>query len=408
MNAGGDQFQTAVRGVRGAWPEAPSFWSYSSLGAAEECPRRWMLTRADYGDLWEGRGYPPRPAFAALAGTVIHRCLEVLLTAFHDRGCTSVTDPIAVEVIRGLGGYSKVIESVIGEELAALEGNPRAVDLELGLARQLTKNGPRIRQRVQMAVSRARLAPVAGDSEIGSEGPDERGVTRGSHTEVELRDDDLRVVGRADLITVDESGCTITDYKTGDPSEGHAEQLRLYGLLWSRDKRVNPNRVPIESLVVAYATHDESVEVPSDAELATLAAQITSRIAAAEEQLDLRPPPARPSPEICRLCDVRHLCDDYWATVRPRLGDGLADSAADIVDCEGEIVERNGPMSWVLRLEGDPDSALVRTTDQRPGFAVGDQVRLLGVAGGMIEADGATQVVLTMTPFSECFLLDAN
>jgi len=408
LNESGDHFGTVVSGVSGTWPEAPAFWSYSSLGAAEECPRRWMLCRADYGNLWEGHGYPPRPAFAALVGTVVHRCLELLLVAFQAQGCPSVADPAAVDAIRGLGGYSKLVELVINEELAALKGNPRAADLEPALARQLTKSVPQIRQRVQMAISRARLAPAGGDSEMGPEGSDEIGVTRGSHTEVELRDEDLRVMGRADLITVSETGCTITDYKTGEPSEGHADQLRLYGLLWTRDKRVNPDQIPIESLVVAYATHDEPVDAPSAAELATLADQITSRIAATEEQLDQRPPPAKPDPEICRFCDVKHLCDDYWATVPSMLGAGPSESATGFVDCEGEIAQRNGPMSWVIGLEGEPDSALLRTTDERPGFGVGDYVRLLGVAAGTVEAEGASQVVLTMTPFSEAFLLNPH
>jgi len=366
-----------------------------------------MLSRADYGELWGGRGYPPRPAFAAFVGTVVHRCLELLLTAFHDRGCPSITDPVAVEVIRGLGGYSRLVESVVKEELATLKGNPRAVDLEQDFARQLAKDGPRIRQLVQMAISRAQFVPVGDNSEIGSEGPDGTGITRGSHTEVELRDGDLRVMGRADLITLGESGCTITDYKTGEPSEGHADQIRLYGLLWNRDQRVNPDQIPIASLLVAYATHDESVEVPSEAELATLAAQITSRIEATEEELDLRPPPARPDPEICRFCDVRHLCDDYWTTVPSTLAVGQSESAAGFVDCGGEIAERNGPKSWVLRLDGEPNSALLRTTDERPGFSVGDHVRLLGVVE-TIEADGTPQLVLTMTQFSESFVLDIH
>lgn len=406
MNDDGDHFGTAVRGVEGTWPTAPGFWSYSSLGAAEVCPRRWMLSRADYGDLWEGHGYPPRPALAALTGTVVHRCLEVLLTAFHAQGCSSIADPAAVEATRGLGGYSKLVESVITEELAALKGNPRAADLEPALVRQLTKEVPHIRERVQMAISRARLVPGGEDSETDSNGTGEAGITRGSHTEVELRDDELRLVGRADLITVSETGCTITDYKTGEPSEGHSDQLRLYGLLWSRDRRVNPDWIPIERLVVSYPTHDEQVDVPSPSELADLATQITSTIAATEGQLALRPPPAHPDTEICQFCDVRHLCDDYWSTVRPTLGVVQAESAAGFVDCEGEIARRNGPLSWVLRLEGDPDSALLRTTDEHPGFKVGDHVRLLGVAVGTVDAEGSSEVVLTMTAFSELFLLD--
>jgi RecB family exonuclease len=406
LNDDSDHFETAVRGVDGTWPTAPGFWSYSSLGAAEDCPRRWMLSRADYGDLWEGHGYPPRPVLAALTGTVVHRCLEVLLTALRAQGCSSIADPTAVEATRSLGGYSRLVESVITEELAALKGNPRAVDLKPAFVRQLTKEVPRIRERVQMAISRARLVPGGEDSEKDSDGTGETGITRGSHTEVELRDDGLKLLGRADLITVSETGGTITDYKTGEPSEGHSDQVRLYGLLWSRDGRVNPGQIPIERLVVSYATHDKQVDAPSSSELADLATQITSRIAATEERLALRPPPAHPDKEICRFCDVRHLCDDYWSTVCPTLGIGQGDSAAGIVDCEGEIAQRNGPLSWVLRLKGEPDSALLRTTDERPGFEVGDHVRLLGVVAGTVEAEGSSQVALTMTAFSELFLLD--
>ena len=93
-----DHFQTAVRGIAGEWPTAPGLWSYSSLGNAEDCPRRWMLSRADYGELWGGHGYPPRPALPALTGSVVHRCLELLLSAFQAQGSASVADPSAVEV----------------------------------------------------------------------------------------------------------------------------------------------------------------------------------------------------------------------------------------------------------------------------------------------------------------------
>jgi len=367
-----------------------------------------MLSRADYGDLWGGHGYPSRPALAALNGSVVHRCLELLLTAFHDRGCSSVADPAAVEAIRGLGGYSKLVESVIAEEIAALKDNPRAVDMGPALTSQMTKGISRIRERVQMAISRARLAPIDGGLGMDSKGTDEVGITCGSHTEVELRDDELRLIGRADLITVGETGCTITDYKTGEPSEDHSDQLRLYGLLWSRDGQVNPGRIPIESLVVSYATHDHSIDVPSAPDLAGLASEITSRIATTEKQLALRPPPAKPKPEICRFCDVRHLCDDYWMTVRPTFDMEPMEPSTGFVDCEGEIARRNGPASWVLSLEGEPASALLRTTDERAAFSAGDCVRLLGVAAGTVQAEGASQVVLTMTPFSEAFLVDPS
>jgi PD-(D/E)XK nuclease superfamily len=392
----GAGFMTAVRGIGGDWPATPGLWSYSSLGDAEECPRRWMLSRADYGDLWAGRGYPPRPGLAALSGTVVHRCLELLLAAFDAAGCTSVDDPGTVEAIRGLGGYTELISSVLAEELDGLEGNPRAAGLESAIRRRLGKEVPLMRERVQTAISRARLGN-------GGEGAGaDIGMAGGSHTEVELRVEELRLRGRADLITLDGKGCTITDYKTGAPSDRHAEQLRLYGLMWSRDQTLNPGRVPVGRLVVSYASHEESIDPPTDAEFEELADAITARIAATEKRLALRPPPANPDAEVCRFCDVRHLCDDYWESVCPPLDV----DRVGLVDFQGEVERRNGPKSWLLDLEGEPGSALLRTGDEDPGFVVGDRIRLLGVMSGAIQTEAGSQVVLTMTEFSESFLLD--
>jgi hypothetical protein len=404
---GTDHFRTAVRGIAGEWPTAPGLWSFSSLANAEGCPRRWMLSRADYGELWAGHGYPPRPGLPAMTGSVVHRCLELLLTALQAQGSASVADPSAVEAIRGLGGYTKLVDSVIAEELDALRRNPRAIDRVAVFGAQLVKEVPRIRERVQMAISRAQLMATRDGSEVRPDAAGMVGLTPGSHTEVELRADELRLLGRADLISVDESGCTITDYKTGEPNQHHAEQLRLYGLLWSRDRKANPDHIPIERLVLAYATHDEVVEAPSGPELEALADQVTARIAATEEEFTLRPPPANPDSETCRFCDVRHLCDDYWAEVGLTNRSDPAGSSGRFSDYEGEITRRNGPKSWVLKLEGESGAALLRTVTESPGFAAGDYVRLLGVIGGTVDGEGAgPQVILTMTPLSESYSLD--
>ncbi len=54
-------FDTGVQDSSGRWPDLPRAWSYSSLKEAEECPRRWMLRRASYPQIWARQGYPPRP-----------------------------------------------------------------------------------------------------------------------------------------------------------------------------------------------------------------------------------------------------------------------------------------------------------------------------------------------------------
>lgn len=148
------------------------------------------------------------------------------------------------------------------------------------------------------------------------------------------------------------------------------------------------------------------VDAPSDAELGSLAAEVTARIAATEKKLTLRPPPANPHLETCRFCDVRHLCDDYWASVAPTLAADRLEPSGSFLDFEGEVVRQNGPRSWMLKLDGEPGSALLRTLTESPGFAIGDLIRILAVLAGTVESDGTTQLVLTMTPFSESFVLD--
>src|SRR2546426_514135 len=110
MTPGSDEFSTTVRGVRGVWPSLPKTWSYSSLAEAEECPRRWMLKRASYPNIWAGKGYPPRPNLPALVGDVVHRVLEMILLAMHSERCASLADPCAANVLRSLSGYSALIE----------------------------------------------------------------------------------------------------------------------------------------------------------------------------------------------------------------------------------------------------------------------------------------------------------
>src|SRR4051794_13232546 len=116
-----DEFHLSTGGTA-QWPPIPSQWSYSSLRDAEECPRRWALSRASYPSIWERQGYPPRPALAALVGDVVHLVLERVLRALQHR---SVDDESGVAALRQLGGYTSLVRSAIDEQLGALTHNPR-------------------------------------------------------------------------------------------------------------------------------------------------------------------------------------------------------------------------------------------------------------------------------------------
>jgi hypothetical protein len=215
--------------------------------------------------------------------------------------------------------------------------------------------------------------------------------------------DELRFVGRADLITVDDSGCVLTDYKTGGAHDHHMEQLRVYALLWSRDTEINPKKLPVRRLVLSYANHDEACEPPTHHELAVAATQLSERVTAAEVELSMRPPPARPAPDMCRLCAVRHLCDEYWISRNANPTPDGHFQSGDFADCEAIVRSQNGPRSWILAPDDGSTSVLLRTTTEAQVLAPGDRVRILNLVVGRDEESGGA--TLTMTQASEIFPL---
>jgi hypothetical protein len=226
----------------------------------------------------------------------------------------------------------------------------------------------------------------------------------GSHPEIELRAQQLRFVGRADLLTLDPGSCTITDFKTGTPNPHHADQLLTYAVLWHRDVELNPDGVPVGSLVLSYSEHDETVDPPDAAGLLDLEEVLARRISDAEIELQRRPPPARPAPTICQYCSVRHLCDDYWAGPASSAQSGPMSQLPPFLDVEAVVVSNNGPRSWMIEWQPSGRSGLLQTQSERVAFRQGDHIRILDVAVGSDE-DGDV-VTLTMTKASEVYLLD--
>lgn len=363
-----------------------------------------MLARAKYPAIWERTGYPQVPVIAAIVGNVVHNALELILRRLHAAGCESLRDASAIAVLKELGGYTRVVESMIEEQIGAFDGNPRAAQGLSKLRVALVKAVPEMRQRLQAVLSRMTIQPA--ESAIGGRDQADRRAAAlgvGSHPEVELRADAIRFVGRADLVTLDEGGCALTDYKTGAPNEHHAEQLKTYALLWSLDRDVNPDGIPVRGLVLSYPAEDEVVTPPTEDELASKLVDLKDRVQQAEAELGQRPPPAYPREDLCRYCPVRHMCDEYWESEPLQEPQMTPSQAEGLGDLEGDVRARNGPRSWRLTLGSDHQDALLRTNDETPGFSAGDRIRVLAVFYGR-EAESET-VTATMTRASETYVL---
>lgn len=397
------RFITGIEASDALLPGEPPLWSYSSLKEIEACPRRYMLTRAQYPDLGYEKGYPQVPFIPALRGDIIHDSLELLVTELVAAGCQSLRSPQAVAVLKKLGGFSAVVEQAAGKKIQAIAENPRATaERKSRLARELLDAVPDARAQVQEYLSRARFTPGPTNRNAAGGRSSEkkrRKATAGSNAELTLLDEKLRLTGRVDLIDVKPGDASIIDYKTGAEDAGHLEQLQLYALLWDLDRVANPNSIPATELTAAYSNHDVKAEALSQKTLRDLEESLRIRIAAADSMVAADVPIANPSVENCGFCPVRHLCDSYWTTMCPdpsTLKDG------DWLDFEGLVGPTNGVRSrWLLDSTAGNRKILLQTSPNSQALVERSRVRILGLVRG--SNPETSEMTLVMTASAEAF-----
>lgn len=406
MDAVESAFASRVADCDGTWPSAPTSMSYSSLSEIEECPRRWMLRWAHYAAIWDRDGYPDRPTLAALVGDVLHHSVERIVRELAERGCHAADSECAVAVMRELGGYTELLKSVIKERLDDLLQNPRARDRLPWLTEALSERIPDIRQRLQSTIARTGLQ--GGDRGAGASiavSQERLPLGPGSHAEVDLRDPDLGWAGRADLITLNADSCEIVDFKTGVHSPTHADQIRIYALLWFSDKQRNPAALPATRLVIRYSAEDVVIHAPSVADLSAMRISLVERTHSAQAQLQRRPPEARPAVDVCQWCPVRHLCEEYWAFIGDPYGPE-GSSPESFADVELKVGTRSGGKSWTATISPEtvpPRQVILWMPSEAYSFGRGQLVRILNAA--IAARDDEELPAVTMTPNSESFLL---
>jgi len=389
------------------WPTAPDEMTVTTLADIELCPRRWALSAAEYSEVWNGRGYPPRLQLNALAGTVVHLALETITRELVHTACPSVEDSKASQVLRSLGGYTKVILDSIDRVLDRFNNNPRAIPLLEVTARTLRAQASELRMRAQTLLSRIRL-PASSVARSGqSEGPLRRiPLKLGAYSEIEFRSRRAGWKGKADLLVLSADGCEISDFKTGAQDDGHLFQIRVYALLWSSDEELNPTRRLANHLVLRYDGGDVAISAPTATELDELERELIARGDAARRAVSGPRPEARPAPETCRFCGVRQLCVEYWEAAR-FWGSAPKGTVPVYTDVQLTITGRHGPSSWDGSIEIARDvtpgkTALLRTKGDRQ-FRAGDRLRVLDAAITINVEDDEQPVVIILGTMSETY-----
>jgi hypothetical protein len=297
----------------------PEWMSYSFLAEAERCPRAAFLKYSDYEELWNKPGYPQRPNAAAIAGLVVHSAAERILRKLIADGVSTTRSTSATQSMRSLGGFSAVLSSAFEKVIEKEAANPRFTEFEITLRKQIEARMPRMREALQEILADRQLlaspGPVAGASLPHQGDHQRRGLLPGTHFEVDLRDAVLMWKGRADMLTLSEEGCSISDIKTGQPDDSHRLQLQIYALLWNSDSDLNHHQTPVISLQIGYGAGVLAVEVPTQDESSALRAELLKRTLQIRQELSLPIVPAKPCVSNCGYCQVKLLCDDFWITV---------------------------------------------------------------------------------------------
>lgn len=331
----------------------PELYSPTSLAAIRKCPARWQLEHSQWGDLTRHPGTPNRKR---VAGAIQHQILEAMFRQMGRFGRPERGTPNFREAMRELD-VRALMARLLKEAETAWMDHPRFKGSPLAL-------DPGDLRTKAFSLFRHSYTPAKGPAGTGAGGAGSGPLG----PEVKVEDTELRLTGRIDLARPHE----LVEFKTGAFSPDHERQLELYGLVWSRDRGVNPQ------LTLAYPGENRSWRL-DEAGLSRVEADLREEVKT-NDGLLAQQAPARPG-DHCRYCPVRAFCDTYWEEPLPQ-------------DMELVVSEAPGPFAV-----GD-GSVLVGLHASHVAVAgpieLGTQVRLLGVKTEKGE--------VTLPPWGELFL----
>jgi hypothetical protein len=346
------------------WVEPPETFSFSSLHAILDCPRRWQFLNSEWGTV--GR-FPVRPSSAALEGQIIHDALDRLARALGKQGRPAIGSPAFQAAIMEVG-FWQYFESAI----ARLNENHQQ-----GHGQPAIRAAPR--DLANRAIRLFRASYISGDGvatgkSIGGTSAgktvDWKGLLeqRGSVSEASLRHPKLPFTGIIDLVTKSSGQITVQDYKTGIATESHRQQVLGYAVLWWRETGDLPG-----SVAVQYLGHRETWPI-DEAGLAAAENSLKDRIEEAQTTLGTRPAEAKPSAN-CSFCPVRARCDKGWRQV---------DSGSrDFLDVEVTIDSDVHDTGFIGKTGNGVTLSVVFTAavgkTLPDGLAAGDRLRLISV-----------------------------
>jgi RecB family exonuclease len=343
--------------------KVPERWSYSAATSFAECPRKWYLKQVR---LAEFDGPLPQPlGKSALEGTLLHellKCFSLAPTDFRPR---------------------KQLRSLVEVQRDSYQQNPR-VNIDRLVQRVSIDSILNNFHRFHLRVNEVSPAFV---------GPKDRSKSRKFGAEVYVKDPESKLFGIIDYI--DQDG--LTDFKTGEKSDDHDQQVLLYGALW----KAQWNEVPTQ-LSVMYAGDQNSVEF-SPSLLDEVLSQWRKRVHSYDTSISAETIPTNPSAELCARCSLRPMCPDYWKIVYPEmLGSWESKTFTDFMPTSEAAIDKTALGVYVRdRVHGKDVSLLVDSPVGSDDLNLAS-FRALGLQ--LRQSDGRLQLIANEQSelFSDC------
>jgi hypothetical protein len=305
------------------WPEPPDTFSFSALQTARRCPRRWAYAAAEFapGGLADANGRLVRRAsWPALRGVVVHGVLEDLLNIHREGGGPTSGWALVRFWAQRLpaGGVGALVAARAASAIEKATAQPRTAPLRPTLARCAADDHSAMVAAVNSRLTHALALAPSERPHTPAGGAGRPTLRAGATPEVwlkcVLRQGDLayRWRGGVDVIRVAGPDVELLDYKTGAEKPDHRRQLEIYALLLARDGAYNPEGRLATRLALIYDGHRVDWTAPAAHALNELERDVVVECDEVSKHLAAAPPVAKVGDQ-CGGCDVRLLCDPYWA-----------------------------------------------------------------------------------------------
>ncbi len=375
-------------------------WSVSSLNEVEECPKRFVLRRASFPEIWSRNGFPNQISTAQVRGIVVHEVVSMIMNSVE----TSSESPevSVMALLRERGGYLELLKNTLDKELNLASSNPRAAIMVDSIRREILASLGELRSQVQYFIRESinKFPKVISQVENAKKNYQKsaNSYIPSVNSEYKIVDKEYPIEGYLDLLLTGEENDRIVDYKTSKViRDKYWDQLELYAWLWNRSSdNLRKGDCLIEVISGVGLSESRVVKVE---EFPRIQIDVLDRIQRAEESITGEIV-AKPSIDSCKFCVVKVLCSPYWSMNESQ------STGTKWLDMRVRTIGSLGGNAWSVSILSNDIPAMVIFGDRDDGsIEIGQEFRLLNVYKN---EDEDTGVVIRLSQISEIFRVTAN